>query len=55
MAALNASATLPSRTRVVDAFKDAAVPNSEFLELFASTPQAEAHAALLLCRIHYYL
>ena len=53
MAALNASATLPSRTRVVDAFKDAAVPNSEFLELFASTPKAEADAALLRCRIHY--
>ena len=53
MADPNASGTLPRWTRVVEAFQDAELSNSDFLELFSSTPPAEAHAALLRCRILY--
>ena len=50
MAAVSPSGTLPSRTRVADAFTDDAVTNHEFLEIFVATPPAEAHAAILRCR-----
>ena len=51
--AANISGNLHSRTRVVDAFQDEAVSNSDFLEIFEATPTAEGQAALLRCRTIY--
>ena len=52
-AAANTSGSLPTGNEVVDAFTNAELPNSDFLELFASTPPRLAQAAILRCRILY--
>ena len=53
MEAANTSGSLPKRTRVVEAFTNAELSNPAFLDLFASTPIIEAHAAILRCRTLY--
>ena len=46
-------ASLPSRNQIVDAFVNAEISNSDFLDLFSLTPLREGHPALLRCRSKY--